>query len=562
MQHPIPQKARRRSPLNTLLRILFFLVIIALLVGGGFLWYWKTHKKQIIREGFEKAILEKSDSVYSVKFADLQMNEVAGQLTLKDLQFSFDSSRFRNKKWEDPPPMLVSMHMDELNILGVKSLKDLKKNKLKGKVMYLKNPVIDIYYTYQGKKAKSNIPTKEEIYDEMMGGMDINLDSLIISGARIRTKSFETGKVLVDIQNVSVTLEDLQINELARFDTSRLFFSKQFSMHAGTIDWLAKNNMYKYSIENTTVRSRDHRLMVGRFAVKPLMGESEFVHALKYQDDRYDFSFSDIQVADMDVEALLDENLKGETMRIGNASFKIYRDLNMPPDNKSRIGHYPHQIMNKTPFKFTIRKVVLAPSLLQYREKEITGGITVVTFNNMQGVFSNFTNNEASVKRNNIMIADLNAGFSGLAPMKTRWTFYLMDPDGRFSVSGNLAGFPGTELNKLLGPNSPARIEEGQVNDLQFNLAGNNTGANGTVTMYYNGLKVAVMEKDKGKKKMDKKFLTSLFANIMIKNDNPKKNEPVRVAMVNEPRDPHKTLFNLCWKALFQGIKASVGIKK
>jgi hypothetical protein len=333
-------------------------------------------------------------------------------------------------------------------------------------------------------------------------------------------------------------------------------------MSAGKINWSSKNRMYHYSIQKIALGSQDHRLQVGYFLVKPVMGESEFAYAMPFQEDRYDFTLSDIDVDGVDADGLLDEKLNGETMRIGSANLKIYRDLNRPRDNKSRIGYYPHQIINKTPFKFTFKRMVLGPSNLQYREKEVSGSITVIAYNNMHGVFSNFTNNESSVRRNNIMTADLSAGFSGLALMKTHWTFYLMNPEGRFNVSGSLGGFPGTELNRLMGPSSPARIEEGQVNDLQFNLNGNNYNASGTVTMYYSGLKVAILEKDKGKKGMDKKFLTSLFANMMIKNDNPKKNQPVRVAQVNEPRDLNKTMFNLCWKALFKGIKESVGINK
>jgi hypothetical protein len=84
----------------------------------------------------------------------------------------------------------------------------------------------------------------------------------------------------------------------------------------------------------------------------------------------------------------------------------------------------------------------------------------------------------------------------------------------------------------------------------------------GTVKMLYEDLKVALLEKDKGATELDKKSLMSFLANFVIKNDNPRGNEDPRIAQVHWERDPNRSLFNLCWKSLFKGIKETVGVKK
>ena len=79
------------------------------------------------------------------------------------------------------------------------------------------------------------------------------------------------------------------------------------------------------------------------------------------------------------------------------------------------------------------------------------------------------------------------------------------------------------DANRVTEPMGPAKLEEGRLNDLQFNLEGNDYSMNGTVKMLYKDLKVSVLEKEEGTKKLDKKTVASIAANIMIKNSNPAK---------------------------------------
>jgi len=118
-------------------------------------------------------------------------------------------------------------------------------------------------------------------------------------------------------------------------------------------------------------------------------------------------------------------------------------------------------------------------------------------------------------------------------------------------------------VNVLAEPMGPARIEEGKINKVQFNFAGNDYNMSGKVLMLYDDLKVAVLEKDEDSKKLEKKKLISFVANILAKNSNPKRKgqEPREIDVKNE-RNTNRSIFNLAWKTLFEGIKETVGINK
>jgi hypothetical protein len=82
------------------------------------------------------------------------------------------------------------------------------------------------------------------------------------------------------------------------------------------------------------------------------------------------------------------------------------------------------------------------------------------------------------------------------------------------------------------------------------------------VKFLYQDLKITLLEVEKGAIIQDRKSFTSFLANILIKNDNPKRKQEPRIAMVDYPRVNNVSLFNLCWRGLLKGLKESVGIKK
>jgi hypothetical protein len=185
-----------------------------------------------------------------------------------------------------------------------------------------------------------------------------------------------------------------------------------------------------------------------------------------------------------------------------------------------------------------------------------------VQFYNVQAAINNFTNDKKAIADNNVMTADITTSFLNKTPLKTHWVLYILHPKGRFNVKGSMGPISAAELNPLTEPMGPATIKDGKINSLEFDLEGNDYGMDGMVKMLYQDLKVSMLEKDKGSKEMDKKFLTSFVANLIIKNDNPKNNDAPRVMQVHFDRDTNRSIFHLLWKTIFKGVRETVGIKK
>lgn len=540
------------------IRVVLFSLAFFLIGGIAFgVWYWSTHKNEIIQKELKEAIAKSNEGFYKISYDSMKVDEAAGSLSVTNMRLSYDSLKWREKNL----PMLFTIDIPSLNIVGVKTKKALLDKEIIGRKLEIKNPVIDLEYTHKGKDSIRKVPTGQ-IYREVLSNLDmIQIDSVLITNARIRTSNKRTGETIINVGDIDLSLMDLRVDSLSLKDSSRLLFSKSMTVNIAKIAWPSPDKLYNFQVENITLRSNESNLSIGQVSVIPGLGENEFVNSIPTQDDRFDFSFRNVLFSGVDMQLLLDEYLEAEAMTIGSSSFKIYRDLARPRDKKNRVGQYPHQVIDDIPLRFNIRKVNIRNSFIEYKERNhITRQSGKVRFYNVNGAISNFTNDKKT--ENKVMRAVINSSFLNKTPLNTKWTFYLFHPKGRFGVAGTMGQIDGQAVNSLAEPMGPATIEEGKFNGMTFDLQGNDYSMDGHVKMLYENLDVAILEKDKGATQTDKKFLTSLIANFIIKRSNPKGDDEVRVQQVHLTRDVNRSLFNLCWKTIFKGIQGTVGIKQ
>lgn len=542
-------------------RILLAIILLIIAAAAGGFFYWQYNKKKLIRDKITDTLQKKTGGLYQIHYEDLQLDEVGGNLSIANLTIQYDSIQYlalRDKK-EGVPPILFRINIPTLAISGVKTPRALLSNEIVGKNLLIDSPTIDIFYTNAGKDSSRSTPTKE-VYEQILGDLNmIKLDSLTINNATITTRSLKTGRKEVALKNAMIRLLDLAVDSASSLDTTRFLFSKNIELQAGGIDWSSPNALYNYSIDSVAVSSANKTIRIDRAHIDPTKGEDAFVKSLPAQDDRFDFIFNDIQISDVDFDALLNEKLNAENMRIGNASFKVYRDLSIARDKRSRVGKYPHQSFQKLPMAISIKKLLMPNCFIEYKEKNPRSNQAgKVQFYSTYAEITNVSN-----RTNGNMVANVSSRFLNKAPIKTTWVFYMANNNGRFDVKGNLGAMDVRDINVISEPMAPARMEKGQLNKFEFDLHGSDHSLKGTVLMLYEDLKVSLLERDKGSKELDKKALSSFAANFLIKNSNPSgRNSEPRIGQVEMERDPNRSLFYFIWKTIFLGIQQSTGIKK
>lgn len=554
-------KKATSTPRGRIIALSLLVLIMAAVIGGVI--YWKIYRKQIIRGELEGLVNKKSGGLYQLRYDSLFLDEAGGNLAIHGIGVNYDSVQYSRLNDADIPPTLVKLSIPTLMVMGVQTPRALLNKEIVGKKLTINQPRIDIYYTDAGADSARYIPP-EEIYAQILGNLNlIRLDTLEILDGNITTYKLKSNKKAVELTNTSVRLLNLELDKNAEIPKGRILFSKNIVLNVGQVSFPSYNRPYKYQVDQISMNSLDGSGSVENFRVIPLMKEDAFVRSLPFQDDRFDFNIQNIRFVNLDIPRLFDEEIFADSLILGSANMKIYRDLALKRDKKNRVGTYPHQLLARIPLTLDIKKLVVNAGYVEYKERNhITRQSGKVRFHNVSAAFNNVTNDSASISRNNIMTARMNARFLDKTPLKVNWKFYLGNARGRFDVEGSLGSIAAKDVNQLTEPMGPARLEDGRIQSLYFNFDANNYKANGKVKMLYENLKLSLLEKQDGKKELDKKTVASFVANIVVKNDNPTRKDEARVSDVTFERDTNRSIFHLVWKSIFKGVRETVGIKK
>ncbi len=140
-------------------------------------------------------------------------------------------------------------------------------------------------------------------------------------------------------------------------------------------------------------------------------------------------------------------------------------------------------------------------------------------------------------------------------PLKGNFKFLLDSKNGDFFANGHTGSFDALKMNQVSIPMALIKINSGKINSIDFHLQGNNTSARGKFLMNYDGMKVDVLKRDKDTKKIKKRGLLSLAANMVVNNNNSGSSVTPEYG-----RDIYKSFFNLVWKTIFTGMKQTLGV--
>jgi hypothetical protein len=267
-----PVKGTKGKTIKIVLISISFLLLV--IIGFGFL-YWNTHKNKIVKTELEKAIVKNNKGFYKISYDDMKIDEAAGYLTARNMKVRFDSTRYQSSELENKvPSMVFNIDIPEINIIGVRTTRALLDKEIVGRKLEIKNPIIDLQYTYKGKDAIRNVPT-QEIYRQILGDMDmIQIDSVLITGAQIRTSNRNSGKLIIEVKDVDFSLTDVKVDSAAYMDNSRFLFAKDVKVKVAKIAWPSPNRLYDYIAENISLNSTAKTLLVDQILVRPRLGEN------------------------------------------------------------------------------------------------------------------------------------------------------------------------------------------------------------------------------------------------------------------------------------------------
>ncbi|MHA4845348.1 hypothetical protein ACX0G7_14345 [Flavitalea antarctica] len=528
---------------------------------------YKFYKSRFLDSTLPYTVSKESRGLYKISYDTIKVDEIGGSLSVSNLNVNVDTASFSADSLPPgSPSVIINLHADSLTVTGVQTPRALLQNEITGTKVLIQNASIELFRIAKKEKDEDDGNSRkgdlvENIYYDVLRELKlVKMDTILLRNIDISYKDFKTKKLILRSTNVSLLLLNLQIDTNSLNDRSRIFFSKKVEVVADSIHLRDDKGHYDFKFAGLQVNTASKLLTLKSAVIKPLAGEVAFMKQFKYQRDRFDFALSDIRLNGIDPVGLAYGELHADSLTVSSSRFNIYRDARMPRDKVNRVGQYPHQMIMKIPFPVNIEKGFFNNSFVEYKEVNAkTGKAGRVQFNRVQANMTNITNQRSAIKKNDNLTIDYSAWFLNMAKADVRMTLKIGDKQGRFTVKGNLKGFDAKRLNVLIEPLGMARVEKGTIKSINFNMSGDNYRAGGELIMLYDDLKVSTLKLEDDNKTYKKKGLVSLFANAILKNQNPTGNN-TRTAEMSNDRNTNRSFFNLIWKSIFTGIKETTGM--
>ncbi len=408
---------------------------------------------------------------------------------------------------------------------------------------------------YRGKKAGSSTTTESIDIDNEF------FDEAIVKNIRLGS----TTLTLLDKANKNAppfVLKNLKFNAsgidsaYTGTDILELIGKSNWDLSADGISFNTKDKVYKIDIGPFLLDNFHSVVTVKSAAIIQIVTQDAFVKSLKFQKDLYNLHFANIRLSGVDVKKLLTDRAVIAEDAFMNVNLNIFNDRTVTPDTASKIGQYPQQLLQKLKIPVYIKSVHAPDAYVRYTERGALSKKTGdVIFSKIQGEIKNFTNINSYIKKNNVMTLTANCIFLNMAAITSSWKLALNSPNGEFALTGKVGPFNGTKLNPVIEPLGMGSIRSGNISSYTFSMKGTDLRADGDCILLYDNLKIKLLKNTGDSNELKKKGVTSLVANLFIKDKNDAANP--RRGDMGFKRVTTKTFFNLVWKSIFAGAKSS-----
>ncbi len=548
--------------------IIFFAGLAILIVAG--LFYFKARNLQdfnpLIKEKLQEIVSNGSDGLYQLTYDSLKSDIYGGTVILKNVRIFPDSTRLLHLDSMHLKPVdIFDFSLTTLAIDGLDFKDFLSNKKIDLKIIYLNNPTLEIYHEKNDSlKTIKDTASIQTVYQRISTLLNrFSLQKLAIKNMEVIHHNFISSdkESTRRFDKVNMQFEDLLIDSLTQFDSTRFMYAKNAAITLGKFKFPTSDSLYIISMDSIYINAANKTVNIDTIAFAPRDGKDAFVSKMPYLKERYTASFEHVSLHDIDWWAFVsNEGFSAKNMILQNGKLAIYADRNLPPFPKSKVGNYPQQMLMKLDLPVSLDSIIISNLDLAYEENNPDSKLQgKMIFNNINGFISNINNNPKTAA-SPIMKIKASSDLMNAAKINAQFLFNLNEAStGAFSVSGDMGAMDAKKLDPVTEPLGLFKIDDGTVKSLSFDFKGDDKICSGQLKFLYNDLHIIILKKGNDNGEQSKKGFLSFIANtFIIHKSNPGNDGNVRTVTASSERDIHKSFFNLIWKTLLDGFKQTV----
>ncbi len=541
---------KRRKSLRIVIYLLFIIIIIVAGVQLSFTFYIDKN----IAKHLKSEVARQTNGVYEMQIGKLTTNIFDQSIYLKG--FVLKSV----KEPESASPKFFAS-ASEINLSDFSLFSFLFKKDLIISKMELVNPSGYIFRNKTlGHDQLKHTSKKFSFYSLIQKYIhSLQIKSIEISDADIQIyNDISDTDPFIGSKKNGLNISNLQINKSID-ETGKLFLADSMNLVLNNIAYKTSDSLYSISIKQLHASYIDSQLTMDSFEVAPNYSKKEFANKAGKQTDRFHISATRLNFSHMDVKSFFESNwFIANTLKIDSLNISAYRnknDIRSPVKAKS-----VQQLLTSIPIYTVIDSIQVQNAKITYEEvAEGASKAGIVYFNDLDAVITGITSDTSLFSKYASLQLNASTKFMNEGKLTVHYTFPLNTEKMVFDCSGKMTDIPMPAINPILEPNAKISIKGGQIDSMIFSFHANEFGSKGKLKLIYHQLKIEFINKEK-KAGIIRELFSFLTHQLVIKEDNPAKEKPVRQTEINYKRDPTRFIFNYSWKSLLSGIKPTIGI--
>lgn len=537
--------------------------IILIIATAVFVLYYKVNysNKADVKAYLTKIVREGSDGLYNLSLGNYEIDPGIDGGHIRNIKLTINQEKFEElKKQKLLPPILYEAEIQELKISHLKTIKLLSSVKdIEIDSIQLIGAKINLYQYAQQKSEDKKLPPTKYLFDLIKPDInDIRIHKIMIRDGQL---SFDpAGKMdkknaFWKFDQLDLDLNKFVVDSTSSSDTSRLLYSKDIAVVVHNFKLQSPDDLYRFSVDKLAFSTQDKQTKLTNLKVIPLTNAAGFLQKKKKAAGILSLDLPEILIYNLNPKRLILANtIQADKVTTGNGNIQIFKDKTKGNPRVNKDGQYFNQVFNPLPIAVMIDSILLNDMSLTYTEINIkTGRPGKIIFNDITGNISNITNVKEQITKNKWTSLHCTADFMNGSPLQAMLAFDMTDPSGHFKVGADLGKLEGAQINSLLKNLALAETEQFHLKRLNYLGEGNTKQLRGSMHMIYKDLKVNLLKKDEGEKKIETKEFLSFLANfVKIIDQNPGSDGKERtITRLSSERPQHKGFFALVWFNVF-----------
>ncbi len=539
-------------------------VVVLLMVS----WYYNRNWKPILKAKLEQRLTASSDSLYTLKYDDINLNLISGNVSLKNVEFRSDSAVYQKLvKMGKAPDNRFHVTLKSLAIKGVGIWSALVAKKLN--IRHIALDAVDfqmINESHAYNERTSNGQSKS-LYDQVKGIFHtIHVQQSTIDNLDVKFSKVENGKSdTIKIDSARIRVHDLLLDQNTLHDSTRVYYTKEIEVEIPGFTYAIPNSVYQIKFDYLAVSTKNRDALLTKIALYPWVSKQVYFENDKQNKAMIVLKWDTLRLEQLDFHKMIDHQLlfaRYAYIKNGIASF--HKDKRYQEDNVNKIGQAPHQQVMKLNQRIRFDTVFVENTDVSYHEYSAKyNRIGSITFEKAKGHIANLTNDSIQLAKDRYMRADLQAKLMGSGVLHALFGFDMLSKEGLYTYKGTLGGMQATAFNRILTPLLNFEFSSGNIRRIRFDMQGTDHKNWGEFRFNYDNMKVNLLHAPQEDAEKKKKGVLSFLVNELLVNDsNPTADGVYRVGKVDHTRVPEYSHFKTIWKSLQEGIQQCVGISK